>query len=276
MLFPMILRTIFNVTVFAGNLRQSILFVTFFLLLSSVALAVDTPAPAQVQVAPAVCSSCLRFNDFNTLVRDGKIVKGPARSELKRLLAELRDDYYKNGGADFPRESWVFPLAGYDFRAITGGRSKGFYASGYDYFSGNRHGGHPAFDIFIRDRNQDSRDDKSGAPVKVLSLTGGIVVALEREWQPGSRLRGGKYLWIYDPANDLLVYYAHNAQLFVGLGDRVKPGDLLAIVGRSGYNAFKHRSPTHLHLSVLQVKDDRPLPLNVYRDLTRARTLPGQ
>jgi peptidoglycan LD-endopeptidase LytH len=115
-----------------------------------------------------------------------------------------------------------------------------------------------------------------GGPVKVLSLTGGIVVALEREWQPGSRLRGGKYLWICDPANQLIVYFAHNAQLFAGLGDRVKRGDLLAIVGRSGYNAYKRRSPTHLHFSVLQLKNGQPVPLNVYRDLTRARTLPGQ
>jgi murein DD-endopeptidase MepM/ murein hydrolase activator NlpD len=170
-----------------------------------------------------------------------------------------------------PKSAWAFPLAGYDARAIGGGRRHGYSARGYDFFSGNRHGGHPSLDIFIRDRNQDGLDDSSDASVKVLSVTGGIVVALEREWLPRSRLRGGRYLWIYDPANDLLVYYAHNAELSVGLGDVVKPGDVLASVGRSGYNAAKGRSSTHLHLTAVRVQGGRVVPLDIYRDLKRAR-----
>ena len=101
-------------------------------------------------------------------------------------------------------------------------------------------------------------------------MTGGVVVALEREWQPGSRLRGGKYLWVYDPVNDLLVYYAHNNELVVELGDMVRPGDVLAAVGRSGYNAAKRRSPTHLHLTAVRVQGGRVMPLDIYRDLKRA------
>jgi murein DD-endopeptidase MepM/ murein hydrolase activator NlpD len=105
----------------------------------------------------------------------------------------------------------------------------------------------------------------------VRSLTGGVVVALEKEWQPGSGLRGGKYLWIYDPANDLLVYYAHNGELSVKLGDIVRPGDVLGSVGRSGYNAAKRRSPTHLHLTVAKVgSDGQVVPVEVYRELKRA------
>lgn len=242
-----------------------------------VALAADpldlaelTESPPKTGPASTSVSAAERFNSLNTLVRDGKIGREAARKELKRLLAELRTEYYRKGGTDYGKDAWVFPLAGYDARVIAGGRNKGYIASGYDYFTGNRHGGHPAFDIFIHDRNQDCLDDRTGKPVKVLSLSGGIVVALEREWKQGSALRGGKYIWVYDPANDLLVYYAHNNDLFVKLGDMVKPGDLLASVGRSGFNAAKHRSPSHLHLSVLQLKDGRPLPVNVYRDLARA------
>jgi len=282
MLFPMILRTIFYRCRGVANLPRLLSHAFFlFALLPCAAFSADNskqvnPGAAQGTPVAASCPSCEEFNTFNTLVRDGKIAKDRARSELKRLLAEVRRDYYTAGGTDYPRESWVFPLAGYDHRAIAGGRTKGYIASGYDFFSGNRHGGHPSFDIFIRDRNQDSRDDRSGAPVKVLSLTGGIVVAAEREWQAGSKLRGGKYLWVYDPSTEMLVYYAHNAELFVQVGERVKPGDLLAIVGRSGYNAYKRRSPSHLHLTVLHLKDGQPLPINIYRDLTRARTLPAQ
>lgn len=221
---------------------------------------------------PHSLSAPERFNALNTQVRDGKITRDAARNGVKRLLVELRSEYFRSGGSGFGRDAWVFPLDGYDARAIGGGKNKGYSASGYDYFSGNRHGGHPSFDLFIHDRNQDCLDDRTGKPVRVLSLTGGIVVAREQEWQQGSALRGGKYLWIYDPANDLLVYYAHNDELFVKLGDMVKPGDQLAIVGRSGYNAARHRSPSHLHLTVLHLRDGQPVPINVYPELAKART----
>ena len=194
---------------------------------------------------------------------------------MSRLLAEVRQEYFKAGGVVQPETDWVFPLAGYDVRAIEGGRSHGYIARGYDFFDGNRHGGHPAFDIFIRDRDQNERDDLTGDYVAVLSLTGGVVVALEPDWEAGSLLRGGKYLWVYDPASDALVYYAHNRQLFVGLGDLVRPGDLVAEVGRTGLNAYRKRSPTHLHLSYLKIDDGTPLPKNIYQRLTRCRTMNG-
>lgn len=229
--------------------------------------------PGQHPLTAGLNSVCIRYNSLNSLIRDGKIDKGSARKELKQLLTALQREYVRAAGKYYPRTDWVFPLAGYNSRAVSGGRSKGFVARGYDFFTGNRHGGHPAFDIFIRDRNQDSLDDRTNSPVTVLSLTGGIVVALEKEWNQGSGLRGGKYLWIYDPANDLLVYYAHNSELLKGLGDMVRPGDPLATVGRSGLNASKRRSPTHLHLSVLKVSDGWPQPLDVYQDLAHARAM---
>lgn len=216
-------------------------------------------------------SVCIDFNALNSRIRDNQIDSVSARGELKRLLAEVREQYYLAGGISYSKSSWVFPLAGYDARNIGGGRRHGFSARGYDFFSGNRHGGHPSYDIFIRDHNQDGLDDYSGQPVKVISLTGGIVVALEGEWKPGSRLRGGKYVWVYDPAHDLLVYYAHNAELFVKPGEIVSPGDVLATVGRSGFNAAKRRSPTHLHLTVVQVQDGLVVPLEIYQELKRAR-----
>lgn len=216
---------------------------------------------------------CSAFNEYNNLVRDGLISKTTARSELSMRLTELRREYYQRGGGDYPSTQWVFPVAGYDADAIDKGRSHGFVRSGYDYFSGNRHGGHPAYDIFIRDYNQDSRDDRNGKAVGVLSMTGGIVVALEKMWQNGSRLRGGKYIWVYDPANNLLVYYAHNEELFVELGTIVKPGDLLSTVGRSGFNAAKQRSPTHLHFSVLRLKKGKPVPVLAYHELQRAKSV---
>jgi murein DD-endopeptidase MepM/ murein hydrolase activator NlpD len=230
----------------------------------------DSPAVRNNDNPLVVCRS---FNDLNTRIRDGNIAKIAAQAELRRLLAEVRNEYFRSGGANYQSSEWVFPLSGHDVKAVGPGTRHGFNQRGYDYFSGNRHGGHPSYDIFIWDRNQDSRDDRSGKPVRVVSLTGGIVVALEKEWEQESRLRGGKYIWIYDPANDLLVYYAHNGEVSVELGTVVKPGDELGTVGRSGLNAAKKRSPTHLHLTVLRVKDGRVEPLKVYRELSRARTV---
>jgi hypothetical protein len=231
----------------------------------------DLPAfRIQSTSATPLLAACSRFNALNSRIRDNLVDSSSARIELKRLLTEVREEYYQAGGGQYPKSAWVFPLEGYDARAIGGGRRHGYSASGYDFFSGNRHGGHPSYDIFIRDRNRDSLDDRSGRPVKVRSLTGGVIVALEQGWQSGSRLRGGRYLWVYDPASDLLVYYAHNSELSVKLGGIVRPGDVLASVGRSGWNAAKKRSPTHLHLTVVQVVDGKVRPLAVYQDLKRA------
>ncbi len=239
----------------------------------AVAEPVPGERPAALTSLPEVCR---RFNDLNSRIRDGRTVKKSARAEFRRLLADVRDEYNRSGGGDYQRSDWVFPLSGHDVRAVGRGKRHGFMPRGYDFFSGNRHGGHPSYDIFIRDRNQDSLDDRSGKPVRVISMTGGIVVALEKDWEQGSGLRGGKYIWIYDPANELLVYYAHNGELSVELGEIVKPGDVLASVGRSGLNAAKKRSPTHLHLTVLNVREGRAEPLEVYRDLVRARTVAAQ
>ena len=156
---------------------------------------------------------------------------------------------------------------------MPGGKDKGFVAQGYDFYAGNRHGGHPAYDIFIRDRNQDDLDDRTKKPVAVLSMTGGVVLSAESEWLPESRLRGGKYVWVYDPYNDLLVYYAHNREVLVKAGDLVRPGDKLAELGRSGYNAAKKRSPTHLHMTVLKANNGLPKAVRFWGDLVKTTTL---
>ena len=213
---------------------------------------------------------CTVYNELNNGIRDGRIARSAAKAELTRILAAVRQEYYLRGGKDHPVSEWVFPVSGYDLHAIDGGRTHGFVTGGYDFFSGNLHGGHPALDIFIRDRNRDNLDDHTGKPVRVLSMTGGIVVALEKDWEPSGKLRGGKYIWVYEPAGELLVYYAHNDQLLVELGQVVKPGTPLATIGRSGLNAARRRSPTHLHLSVLKVIDGKPLPLDIYPTLRQS------
>jgi hypothetical protein len=200
-------------------------------------------------------------------VRDGTIRKNAAKEQFSTTIEAIRKEYYAAGGQDHPPGDWVFPLKGYGYKAIGGVRGNGYQKGGYDYFDGNRHTGHPSQDIFIRDTKQNSLDRRTNRPVEVLSLTGGVVGAVEKEWDPASRLRGGKYIWIYDPTTDALIYYAHNSRLLVETGDLVKPGDSIAEVGRTGLNAYKRRSPTHLHLTYLSIVNGLPGPRNIFKEL---------
>lgn len=214
-----------------------------------------------------------KLNDLIRQIRDGQIERVTAQKNMIQLLAEARNIFYLSGGTDITPLGWYFPVAGLDIRSIQRGRKHGFIDRGYDFYAGNRHKAHPSLDIFIRDRNHDGLNVKSGEPMQVISMTAGIVIAIENYWEPGSNLRGGKYLWVYDPGNDLLIYYAHNERLYVTVGNMVKPGDSLATVGRSGYNAAKLRSPTHLHLTVLMINKGRMTPLNVYHNLIKAKVI---
>lgn len=210
------------------------------------------------------------FNSLNTRIRDGLISRQEAQQQLRALLPKLSALFYQKGGQRLDKASWRFPVQGYGSRAIGGTEGSGYIASGYSYFDGNKHKGHPAHDIFIVDRNQDGIDDVTGRPVNVLSMTPGIVVATAPTWDTTSSLRGGRYIWVYDPNSGSLFYYAHNREVLVRLLDIVKPGDAIATVGRTGFSAFKKRSPTHLHVMQLAIDSAYiPRPVNCFGDLKR-------
>ena len=215
---------------------------------------------------------CVQFNELNTQIRDGLISQEEAKGKVKDLLPQIKEYFKSNGGVESSQSDVVFPLQGYNSSSIGGVNGSGYNARGYNFFDGNKHGGHPAHDIFIHDRNQDCIDDYSGEPVNVLSVCNGVVIACEPDWQTDSDLRGGKYIYILDPSDDGIYYYAHNNEIFVKPGDIVKAGDIIAQVGRTGFNAYKKRSPTHLHLMFLQVEDGFPKPENIYIDLCSMKT----
>ena len=218
---------------------------------------------------------CVEFNLLNDRIRDQTIGRATAQRQLAALLPRLDAYYAARGGAALAAHADVFPLAGYSAAAIGGRKGNGYQPAGYDYFAGNRHSGHPAHDIFIYDNNQDSRDDRTRQPVAVRALTGGVVVALSTSWNAGSPLRGGNYVWVYAPTERSLFYYAHNATVRVALGELVRPGDILATVGRTGRNASPPRSPTHLHLMQLSFDArERPRATDCYGRLCRARSFP--
>jgi murein DD-endopeptidase MepM/ murein hydrolase activator NlpD len=58
----------------------------------------------------------------------------------------------------------------------------------------------------------------------------------------------------------------------VNIGDIVKPRQVIATVGRTGLNAFKKRSPTHLHFMVLKLDTNfYPTPINSYNLLLKSK-----
>lgn len=191
-----------------------------------------------------------------------------ARNTMQILRPRLSAYFEDHGGTVCGKSEWIFPLKGYAYRAI----DRYYVYHGYDFFGAKRHKDHPAYDIFIRDRNRDCKDDKTRQPVKILSVSCGVVVAKGTGWVPGSDRRGGNYLWVYDPCTQGLLYYAHFKTISAKVGDILAPGDELGTVGRSGKNAYKRRSPTHLHLMYLKYPaTGYPYPVRFYDELLQAK-----
>ena len=219
--------------------------------------------------ASSAASDCADFDALYAQIRDQKIDRESAQARVRELLPRIREDFYARGGKDTPPGAERFPIVGYGAESIGGTNGSGYIAKGYDWFDGYKSVGHPGHDIFIHDRNQDSLDDRTGKPVNVLSIASGIVVAYSPDWDPGSNLRGGRYVYIYSPVDKGVFYYAHARSVLVRPGDLVTAGQTIATVGRSGRNASAVRSPTHLHVMFLSVEDGSPRPRDMYLLLTR-------
>ena len=214
---------------------------------------------------------CSEFNHLNAKIRDGLISNKEALRQIQIILPQIKKYFFQQDSIH--KSKLIFPVQGYYLNAIGGRNGNGYNSSGYNFFDGNKHLGHPAQDIFIIDKNQDCIDDLTKKKVNVLSMSEGIVVATEPIWDTKSKLRGGKYILIYNPNSNSLLYYAHNDTIFVQPCDIVHSGDIIGIVGRTGLNAFKKRSPTHLHLMQLKLDDNfYPKPEDCYKDLTKSKT----
>ncbi len=202
-------------------------------------------------------------------IRDRLIVKEEARRELRELEILLKKAYPENlkkGTGD----RLCFPLKGYTPTSIGGKQGSGYKPQGYDFFDSNQHKGHPGHDLFIRDKNQDGLDDDTGKPVEVLSASPGIVVSVNLNWRPSSAIRGGNYVWIYEPMKDRYYYYAHLQEVFVKVGQMVFRGERLGTVGRTGLNAYRKKSSTHLHFTVHHSVEGSPTSINPYNELMQA------
>jgi murein DD-endopeptidase MepM/ murein hydrolase activator NlpD len=213
---------------------------------------------------------CVEFDALYARIRDQRIDRAAALPQVRARLPQIREYFYAHGGVDTPPDAERFPLADYGAESIGGKNGSGYQPNGYDWFLGRDSKGHPGHDLFIHDRDRDSRDDRTGKPVDVLSMAAGVVVAYSPDWDVASGLRGGRYVYVYSPAQHGIFYYAHNASILVKPGDVVSAGQSIATVGRTGRNAAMPRSPTHLHVMFLAVGDDGyPRPRDIYADLVR-------
>lgn len=188
------------------------------------------------------------------------ISKDSALLSLQKLEPLIIDYFYKNGGKDLSRTSWVFPMANYT-EVIH--RENDYRLDGYDYFQGTNTKGHAAHDIFILDEDKDVIDDETGKPVDVVSMSSGVVVAVDTTWRIGSALRGGKYVKVYDVTNKGIFYYSHLSKVTVLPGTIVSAGDKVGEVGRTGRFAVRFRGMTHLHVGFLNSVNGYPTPENI-------------
>ncbi|QJD79204.1 M23 family metallopeptidase [Spirosoma rhododendri] len=231
---------------------------------------------------PTIYSYCQRFQTLYTQIREQSILPDSARSEFSQIMlglkhrfvadALVRTDSLQRDSLRRTGRYFAFPIRGYSPRSIGGTHGEGYRGKGFDLFDYNVRGSHPAQDIFIADRNQDCVDDQTGRPADVLAMTSGVVLAIETAWTPGSEYRGGNWIWVYDPVLNGLFYYAHNRLVDVLPGQWVGAGQKISEMGRSGFNAYKARSPTHLHLMYLQIQPNGlPEPEDTYKWLLSAR-----
>ncbi|MGZ3536460.1 MAG: M23 family metallopeptidase [Thermodesulfobacteriota bacterium] len=238
--------------------RKNLLTLLFFI------WAMLYPSSLLSQIDPA-----MEWHHLYPKIRDQLISKQEAQEKLRTLEASLKLLYSKTTNLE-QEDRLCFPLKGYSPSAIGGKEGSGYQIFGYDFFDGNQHKGHPGHDIFIRDKNQDCLDDSTGKPVEVVSASPGIIVSVNDHWEPTSSIRGGNYVWIFDPAKSRYYYYAHLGEISIKVGQMVSNGERLAWVGRTGLKAYPKRSPTHLHFVVHQSKDGYPRPINPFKELVKS------
>lgn len=230
---------------------------------------------AETKVDPLI-ETCERFRTLYQSIGDSSITPDSASLAFQILFLDLKkltSPFHSQCKEDLTN-GYVFPVRGYTPKSSIGGHGRGYRATNFDFFDSRVRKSHPAHDLFIRDRNNDAIDDVMCQPVDILAFTGGYVLETIDNWTPESQWRGGNVVWIYNPCLDALMYYAHNSTINVKPGQWIKTGDVIAQMGRTGFNAMQPRSTTHLHFMYLKITEEGlPEPVNTYKQLLDSRVL---
>lgn len=229
-------------------------------------LSLSVEAFAQHDTSPM---AAFMWHETDRKIVLGQIDKEEAEALLKEYQPKVRRYFMKAGGVNVLRQDWVYPLD--KFSSVTyRDDGKDYRQGGYDYFQGTNSKGHPAHDIMILDADKNSLDDSTGNPVDVVSMSSGVVVSVDTSWYPGSKLRGGRYVKIFDVTNNGLFYYSHLSVVSVSPGTVVNAGDKIGEVGRTGRKTILPEGKTHLHVAFLKFKDGYPVPEEIIQDIFRA------
>ncbi len=213
------------------------------------------------------------FKKMLVAIREMKISPDEARSNFQTILKNLHKNHPIEH-VDSSQVQLVFPLVGKNYKAV-GGNGKGFYARHFNLFDHSISKSHPAHDIFIYDLNRDCKEDGTEKYIEAVAVSEGVVIALENNWKTSDDFnKGGNYVWYLDLATGGLWYYAHLNEVQVKVNQKLKAGDLIGTVGRTGFNAKTNRSDTHLHLMYLSIDENyNPRPINHYQWLRNAQTI---
>jgi len=203
-------------------------------------------------------------------IRDNAIKPEEARNQMVSVHSRLMSfctnhKQFKSKNAP----GFVFPVEAHTHEDIGGLNGSGYYGAKYFRFYDNtRRASHTAHDIFVYDNNFDGKCDLLQDFVNVLSTSDGIVVSINTGWVPAqTNLRGGNYVWVLDPHKQEYLYYAHLHDVSVAIGQIVTAGQKLGTIGRSGLNAYKKKSITHLHYACIQFDGGNMTPRNPYPEL---------
>lgn len=217
----------------------------------------------------SVESVCDKWDRLDKQIVNLEIDKEEAVELMEKYENEVVKYFIEHNGRFVKRDEWVYPLK--KFTSVTH-RDNGidYRLSTYDYFQGSNTKGHPAHDIFILDDNKDLLDDSTGKPVDIVSMSSGVVVAVDTTWKPGSLLRGGRYVKVFDVTNMKIFYYSHISKVSVKPGDIVNAGDKIGEVGRTGRKTILPKGKTHLHVALLKSVRGYPIPEWIIDDIFRA------
>jgi hypothetical protein len=177
-----------------------------------------------------------------------------AAAALVRATARLEES-----AEPFPRAGrWVFPVEGPRADIEIGGGGTGHRPSRVIPCHAAANPGHPAHDIFVKEAGTTGRNARN-EPYWARAVEDGVVLVARDGWEPGDPWRGDNYVLLYLPARRLVAHCAHLEMLLVCAGERVRRGQRLGMVGRTGLNAWPKRSPTHLHLGLWDARTFRPV-----------------
>jgi hypothetical protein len=208
------------------------------------------------------------WQELEVAVRDGKIAQQAASEKLKAIIPELSRELLSS--FSFRTSSWVFPLEGRGINSVNKAdyQPKAYYGpygiKGYKFLDGDKHGGHPAYDVFVG-------KNKAGKIFNALAMQDCVALSIHTGWQHGDKLRGGNYVWLYNPQESKFFYYAHLKDIYVKPGEFVEAGKAIGSVGRTGLLADSKSSPTHTHLMVLDYNNGEMTPFDYYKNISGKR-----